>query len=172
MTFPSHLVRAVTPTRSLSSLDLSADELGHLQSIVIGIRAGSLSASSATLVLSGDTGKAALAAEAFAHDIGRRDLLHVNLGAVLSKYIGETEKNLDRIFKAAEASGAVLFFDEADALFGKRTEVKDSHDRYSNIEVSYLLQRIESFSGFVIFATTSSARPVPGRFVRYAVHLP
>ena len=71
----------------------------------------------------------------------------------MSKYIGETEKNLRKIFNAAETGGAVLFFDEADALFGKRTEVKDSHDRYANIEVGYLLQRMEQYSGLAILAT-------------------
>jgi SpoVK/Ycf46/Vps4 family AAA+-type ATPase len=72
---------------------------------------------------------------------------------VVSKYIGETEKNLRRVFDAAEQSGAILFFDEADALFGKRSEVKDSHDRYANIEVSYLLQRMEDYRGLAILAT-------------------
>lgn len=171
MTFPSHLVRMVTPVRSLSDLVLPPDELGRLQGIVSGIRSGAVSASSATLVLSGVPESAALTAEAIAHEMGR-DLLHVDLQAVMSKYIGETEKNLDRIFRAAEESGAVLFFDEADALFGKRSEVKDSHNRYANIEVTYLLQRIESFPGFVIFATKTQDKPVPGRFVRYAVKLP
>ena len=72
---------------------------------------------------------------------------------MVSKYIGETEKNLRRVFDAAEQGGAVLFFDEADALFGKRSEVKDSHDRYANIEVNYLLQRMEAYRGLAILAT-------------------
>ena len=72
---------------------------------------------------------------------------------VVSKYIGETEKNLRRVFDAAEESGAILLFDEADALFGKRSEVKDSHDRYANIEVSYLLQRMEAYRGLAILTT-------------------
>jgi SpoVK/Ycf46/Vps4 family AAA+-type ATPase len=72
---------------------------------------------------------------------------------VVSKYIGETEKNLCRLFDAAEDGGAILFFDEADALFGKRSEVKDSHDRYANIEINYLLQRIEAYRGLAILAT-------------------
>jgi SpoVK/Ycf46/Vps4 family AAA+-type ATPase len=72
---------------------------------------------------------------------------------VVSKYIGETEKNLGRVFDAAEVGGAILLFDEADALFGKRSEVKDSHDRYANIEVSYLLQRMESYRGLAILTT-------------------
>jgi SpoVK/Ycf46/Vps4 family AAA+-type ATPase len=72
---------------------------------------------------------------------------------VVSKYIGETEKNLRRLFDAAECGGAILFFDEADALFGKRSEVKDSHDRYANIEINYLLQRMEAYQGLAILAT-------------------
>ena len=81
------------------------------------------------------------------------DLYRIDLAAIVSKYIGETEKNLRRVFDAAEASGAVLLFDEADALFGKRSEVKDSHDRYANIEVSYLLQRMEAYRGLAILTT-------------------
>jgi SpoVK/Ycf46/Vps4 family AAA+-type ATPase len=81
------------------------------------------------------------------------DLYRIDLSAVVSKYIGETEKNLRRLFDAAEDGGAVLFFDEADALFGKRSEVKDSHDRYANIEINYLLQRIEGYRGLALLAT-------------------
>jgi SpoVK/Ycf46/Vps4 family AAA+-type ATPase len=80
-------------------------------------------------------------------------LYRVDLSQLISKYIGETEKNLDRLFNAAEPNGSILFFDEADALFGKRSEVKDSHDRYLNIEVDYLLQKVQSHKGLVIFAT-------------------
>src|SRR5206468_1643826 len=81
------------------------------------------------------------------------DLYRIDLSAVVSKYIGETEKNLRRVFDAAEEGGAILLFDEADALFGKRSEVKDSHDRYANIEVSYLLQRMEAHRGLSILTT-------------------
>ena len=77
---------------------------------------------------------------------------------MVSKYIGETEKNLRRVFDAAEDSGAILLFDEADALFGKRSEVKDSHDRYANIEVSYLLQRMEAYRGLAILTTNMKSR--------------
>lgn len=82
-----------------------------------------------------------------------RDVYRIDLSAVISKYIGETEKNLHLIFKQAEDQGWILFFDEADALFGKRTEVKDSHDRYANMEVSYLLQRIEDYKGLTILSS-------------------
>jgi len=81
------------------------------------------------------------------------DLYRIDLSQVVNKYIGETEKNLRRVFDAAEQGGAILLFDEADALFGKRSEVKDSHDRYANIEVSYLLQRMEAYRGLAILTT-------------------
>ncbi len=97
------------------------------------------------------TGKT-MAAEVLAREL-QLDLYRIDLSAVVSKYIGETEKNLRRVFDAAEDSGAILLFDEADALFGKRSEVKDSHDRYANIEVSYLLQRMESYRGLAILTT-------------------
>ncbi|MBU3079000.1 ATP-binding protein [Sphingomonas quercus] len=105
-----------------------------------------------------------MAAEVIAHDLDL-DLYRVDLSSVISKYIGETEQNLKRVFDAAEASGALLFFDEADALFGKRSEVKDSHDRYANIEVSYLLQRMESYSGLAILATNLKAH-IDAAFLR------
>ena len=94
---------------------------------------------------------AGAAAEALAKRLGD-EIFHVDLSAVVSQYIGETEKNLRRLFDAAVTSGAILFFDEADALFGKRSEVKDSHDRYANIEAAYLLQRIGEFKGPVILS--------------------
>ncbi|MBX3637932.1 MAG: ATP-binding protein [Rubrivivax sp.] len=101
------------------------------------------------------TGKT-MAAEAIANEAGL-DLYRIDLAGTVSKYIGETEKNLARIFDAAQASGAVLLFDEADALFGKRSEVKDSHDRYANIEIAYLLQRIESYRGLAILTTNQKS---------------
>ena len=97
------------------------------------------------------TGKT-MAAEVIANEL-RLDLYRIDLSAVINKYIGETEKNLRRVFDAAEGGGVILFFDEADALFGKRSEVKDSHDRYANIEINYLLQRLESYRGLAILAT-------------------
>lgn len=81
------------------------------------------------------------------------DVYRIDLSMVISKYIGETEKNLAKLFDEAEYKDRILFFDEADALFGKRTEVKDSHDRFANLEVSYLLQRLENYPGLVILAT-------------------
>jgi AAA+ superfamily predicted ATPase len=97
------------------------------------------------------TGKTT-AAEVLANEL-RLDIYKIDLSSVVSKYIGETEKNLRRVFDAAESGGAILLFDEADALFGKRSEVKDSHDRHANIEVSYLLQRMEAYQGLAILTT-------------------
>ncbi len=97
------------------------------------------------------TGKT-LAAEVIASALGL-GLVKVDLAGVVSKYIGETEKNLQRIFESAERSDAILFFDEADALFGKRSEVKDAHDRYANIEINFLLQRLEEYEGVVVLAS-------------------
>jgi hypothetical protein len=118
------------------------------------------------------TGKT-MAAEVLAHEL-RLDLYRIDLSQVVSKYIGETEKNLRRVFDAAEVGGAILLFDEADALFGKRSEVKDSHDRYANIEVSYLLQRIEAYRGLAILTTNlkSALDNAFLRRIRFVVDFP
>jgi SpoVK/Ycf46/Vps4 family AAA+-type ATPase len=113
------------------------------------------------------TGKT-MAAEVIAGDVGL-DLYRVDLASVVSKYIGETEKNLARVFDAAEASNAILLFDEADALFGKRSEVSDAHDRYANVEVAYLLQRVEAYDGTVLL-TTNHERNVDEAFLRRIHH--
>lgn len=118
------------------------------------------------------TGKT-MAAEVLANEL-RLDLYHIDLSRVVSKYIGETEKNLGRVFDAAEENGAILLFDEADSLFGARSEVKDSHDRYANIEVSYLLQRMEAYRGLAILTTNMRAALDPAflRRIRFAVQFP
>lgn len=118
------------------------------------------------------TGKT-LAAEILANTL-RLDLYRVDLSQIVSKYIGETEKNLRRVFDAAETSGAVLLFDEADALFGKRSDVKDSHDRYANIEVSYLLQLMESYRGLAVLTTNmkQALDPAFKRRIRFVVQFP
>jgi hypothetical protein len=118
------------------------------------------------------TGKT-MAAEVLALELGL-DLYRIDLSQVVSKYIGETEKNLARVFSAADGGGAVLLFDEADALFGKRSEVKDSHDRYANIEVSYLLQRMEAYRGLAILTTNrkSAIDPAFLRRLRFIVQFP
>jgi hypothetical protein len=118
------------------------------------------------------TGKT-MAAEVLANEL-RLDLYRIDLSSVVSKYIGETEKNLRRVFDAAEEGGAILLFDEADALFGRRSEVKDSHDRYANIEVSYLLQRMEAYRGLAILTTNlrSALDPAFLRRLRFVVLFP
>ncbi|WP_414577265.1 ATP-binding protein [Anabaena sp. CCY 9402-a] len=118
------------------------------------------------------TGKT-LAAEVLANTL-HLDVYRIDLSAVVSKYIGETEKNLRRVFDAAEGGGVILLFDEADALFGKRTEVKDSHDRHANIEVSYLLQRMESYRGLAILTTNLKASLDQAflRRIRFIVQFP
>ena len=118
------------------------------------------------------TGKT-MAAEVLAREL-RLDLYRIDLSQVVSKYIGETEKNLRRVFDAAEGGGSILLFDEADALFGKRSEVKDSHDRYANIEVSYLLQRMEGYRGLAILTTNmkSALDPAFLRRLRFVVSFP
>jgi ATPases of the AAA+ class len=99
-------------------------------------------------------------------------VFRIDLSAVVSRYIGETEKNLDRIFDHAQSANAILFFDEADALFGKRTEVNDAHDRYANVEAAYLLQRLEAHAGLAILAVRSRANIDPAflRRLRYVLH--
>ena len=118
------------------------------------------------------TGKT-MAAEILANEL-ELDLFRIDLSAVVSKYIGETEKNLRRVFDAAEEGGAVLLFDEADALFGKRSEVKDSHDRYANVEISYLLQRMEAYRGLAILTTNMKEALDPAflRRLRFVVQFP
>ncbi|MGI8856155.1 MAG: ATP-binding protein [Thermomicrobiales bacterium] len=127
---------------------------------------------SALFVGASGTGKT-MAAEVLANEL-RLDLYRIDLSSVVSKYIGETEKNLRRVFDAAEAGGAILLFDEADALFGKRSEVKDSHDRYANIEVGYLLQRMEAYRGLAILTSNlkSALDTAFYRRIRFVVPFP
>jgi ATPase family associated with various cellular activities (AAA) len=127
-----------------------------------------------SVLFAGDSGTGkTMAAEALARELGLL-LYRIDLSGVVSKYIGETEKNLRKLFDAAENGGAILFFDEADALFGKRSEVKDSHDRFANIEINYLLQRMESYRGLAILTTNmkSSLDPAFVRRLRFIVNFP
>jgi SpoVK/Ycf46/Vps4 family AAA+-type ATPase len=159
-------VSRIASLARLEDLALPADRLALLR-VVAAQRTGAV-------LLTGPSGTGkTLAAEGLAATMGR-DLMRVDLGRVVSRFIGETEKNLDRVFAMAAASSAVLFFDEADALFGKRSEVKDSHDRYANIEVSYLLQKMESFRGLVILASSQRQNIDPAflRRLRYVVDVP
>jgi hypothetical protein len=160
------LARRVRPERTWDDLVLPPDRLAQLKELAARYRNratvygdwGFRPAPSAGVVAlfagPSGTGKT-LAAEILAGDLAL-ELYKLDLAAVVSKYIGETEKNLDQVFDAAAAGNVVLFFDEADALFGKRTEVSDAHDRYANIETAYLLQRLESYDGVVVMATNLS----------------
>ncbi len=122
-----------------------------------GMRPGGGRGRGITVLFAGDSGTGkTMSAEVVARDLGL-DLYAVNLATVVDKYVGETEKNLERIFTEADGVNAVLLFDEADALFGKRSEVRDANDRYANIEVAYLLQRMETFDGIAILATNLRA---------------
>lgn len=159
------LALKIEPHYSWQELVLPEDKLAHLHEICDQLRnhyrvfgewgfGDKISHGKGLSVLfSGPSGTGkTMAAEVLANDL-ELDLYKVDLSGVVSKYIGETEKNLARIFSEAETSNALLFFDEADALFGKRTEVSDAHDRYANIETSYLLQKMEEYEGVVILAT-------------------
>lgn len=164
----AQLASKVRTVQSWSDLVLPQPTLAHLETITAAIRSRSTIyetwgfgerlgiGKGFKILFSGPSGTGkTLTAGVMARDLGW-DLYKIDLSAVVSKYIGETEKNLDRIFRAAHCSNAILFFDEADALFGKRSEVKDAHDRYANIEVAYLLQKLEEHEGVVILATNLS----------------
>ena len=165
----SSLARKLQPRYGWEDIVLPNDQRSLLLEIVNTVRqrprvldewgVGSKLASSrgVTVLFAGPpgTGKT-MAAEVISGELGL-DLYKIDLSTVVSKYIGETEKNLERIFNEAETSNAILFFDEADSLFGKRSEVKDSHDRYANIEISYLLQRMEAYDGVTMLATNLRA---------------
>ncbi len=161
--------RKIVPRYDWDDIVLPEDRMEILKELVAAVRgrpvvldtwgAGKKLVSSAgiTALFAGPpgTGKT-MAAEVIAAELGL-DLYKIDLSTVVSKYIGETEKNLEAIFSEAASSNAILFFDEADALFGKRSEVRDAHDRYANIEISYLLQRMESYDGVTILATNLRA---------------
>jgi SpoVK/Ycf46/Vps4 family AAA+-type ATPase len=164
-----NFTRSIKPTRPLSTVTLPPQIRQKLESVANSISTSTPAAN--TVLLTGTPSASAAAAETLAHSTGR-ELLRIDLGALTSKYIGETEKNLDRVLATADPSRSILFFDEADALFGKRSEVKNGHDRYANIEISYLLQRLESFSGLAIFATTSEVKPPSGKLFQHSLRLP
>ncbi|MCG1040892.1 MULTISPECIES: ATP-binding protein [Burkholderiaceae] len=163
------LAQRKTPARTFDDLILTDDVQQQLHEVLAAInqremllaqgfarKLGNATGVSALFYGDSGTGKS-MAAEVIANALGV-DLIRVDLSTVVDKYIGETEKRLARIFDLAAHDAGVLFFDEADALFGKRTETKDAHDRYANIEVSYLLQRLESYPSLVILATNHRAR--------------
>ena len=150
------LAQKIEPRATLETIPIAESQKQILNDISTHARNSRSQRGAETIVLfTGVSGSGKTnAAEVIARNL-KRDLYRVNLNKIVSKYIGETEKNLNRLFNAAESAGAILFFDEADALFGKRSEVKDSHDRYANIEVGYLLQQLEAFNGIAILATNN-----------------
>jgi AAA+ superfamily predicted ATPase len=182
----AQVARQVEPRARWTDLVLPADQMAQLREICDQARyrhvvlgdwgfARRLSLGKGLNVLfSGPpgTGKT-MAAEVIANEL-ELDLYKIDLSQVVSKYIGETEKNLDRVFAAAESASAILFFDEADALFGKRSEVKDSHDRYANVEISYLLQKMEEYEGVAILATNlrQNLDAAFQRRLAFTVHFP
>jgi hypothetical protein len=171
------LAQRIEPKAGWDDLVLGADQLDSLREIAIHVRGrglvqgqwGFAERSSRGLGISAlfegpsGTGKT-MAAEVLAGELNL-DLYRIDLSQVVSKYIGETEKNLRRVFDAAESGGVILLFDEADALFGKRSEVKDSHDRYANIEIGYLLTRMEAYRGLAIL-TTNAREAIDTAFMR------
>ncbi len=165
----SNLAHKIEPRYTWQDIILPPDQMELLKEIITtvlhraqvldqwGVGEKLASSQGVTVLFAGPpgTGKT-MAAEIIASALGL-DLYKIDLSTIVSKYIGETEKNLERIFNEASSSNAILFFDEADALFGKRSEVRDSHDRYANIETSYLLQRMEAYDGVTILATNLRA---------------
>jgi hypothetical protein len=162
------LVRRVTPAASFSDIVVTDGQMRDLLEVLNRVRTralvrttwgmgGSHRSRGVTCLFAGPSGTGkTLAAEVLAGELGV-DLYAIDLSQVVDKYIGETEKNLDRIFSGGEGVNGLLFFDEADALFGKRSDVRDAHDRHANIEVAYLLQRMEQFDGVAVLATNMQA---------------
>ena len=169
------------PTRNWEDLVLDPDRTERLREVVARCRHkrkvygtwgfSALPSAGVVGLFSGPSGTGkTLAAEIIAGELSL-DLYKVDLAALVSKWVGETEKNLAQVFSAAEASNVALFFDEADAIFGKRSEVSDAHDRYANIEVAYLLQRLERYEGLVLMATNLVTNIDPAFQRRVHVHV-
>jgi hypothetical protein len=166
----------VLPAPEMKLIDQIADQVRHLSMVYDdwGVREAAGRGLGLGVLFAGESGTGkTFAAEVLAASL-QLDLYRIDLSAVVDKYIGETEKNLRRLFDAAEDGGCILLFDEADALFGKRSEVKDSHDRYANIQVNYLLQRVESFRGLAILTTNrkSALDTAFLRRLRFVVNFP
>jgi SpoVK/Ycf46/Vps4 family AAA+-type ATPase len=182
----AELAQKITPNYSWDDIVLPTDRLEQLREICNYVKYRSLVyhqwgfdrklslGKGLNVLFAGPSGTGkTMAADIMAGELGL-DLFKIDLSTVVSKYIGETEKNLARIFAEAETSNSILFFDEADALFGKRSEIRDSHDRYANIEISYLLQKMEEYEGVAILAT-NLRKNMDDAFVRrmhYTVDFP
>jgi hypothetical protein len=174
------LISQIKPHYTWKQLNLPKAKLVMLNDIVAQVRTKSAKADGRLANLNilalftgvGITNKR-IAVECIAKDLGL-DLYRIELSLVVSKYIGETEKNLGRLFDTAKDGGAILFFDEADALFGKRSETKDSHDKYESMAIKYLIQRIKTYTGFIILATKTkdAVHPPLMRRPQYVVDFP
>ncbi len=160
------LTRRIRPRKSWDDLVLAPDRLAQVREVLVRVRHRSqvyenwgfrpVPSAGVLALFAGPSGTGkTMSAEIIAGELGL-DMFKIDLSALVSKYIGETEKNLERVFSAAEGGGVVLVFDEADAVFGKRTKVSDAQDRYANIETSYLLQRLESYDGLVVLTSNLS----------------
>ena len=163
----------LNPVATWSDLALPDTDLDLLRQVVDQVRRKPHPIG-VTALFAGESRTAKIqAAEVLATHL-RRTLYHIDLGAVVSKHVGETEKNLGRIFDAVAGSGAILYFDEADALFGRRSGVRDSHDRYANINIDCLLQRLEGYDGLTILATNmkSNLDPAFTRRLRFVITFP
>lgn len=182
----ARLARRVPAVHSLADLVLPDDTLERIVAVIgaiqhmdlvhseWGLGADGRSAGGLAILFQGPSGTGKTMTASVAAAEAGLDLYHINLSSIVSKYIGETEKNLETIFRAARRASAVLMFDEADAIFGKRSEVKDAHDRYANIETAYLLQRIEEHDGPVVLAT-NLAKNIDQAFARrltYVIEFP
>jgi len=182
----SELAQQITPKANLNNLVLPEREKQQLRDIIIhvaqrpkvyedwGFEDQNNRGLGISALFSGSSGTGkTMAAEVIAQEL-HLDLFRIDLSAVVNKYIGETEKNLSKLFDTAEDTGAILFFDEADALFGKRTEIKDSHDRHANIEINYLLQRMENYCGLAILATNMRETLDPAfiRRLKFIINFP
>jgi SpoVK/Ycf46/Vps4 family AAA+-type ATPase len=169
----TNLAARIDPTGRLADVALTEQTRRELTGVLESIRSArslpdgqrAAGASAMTVLFHGPSGtEKTTAALALASELGS-PVMRIDVSALVSKYIGETEKRLDAVFRDAQQASAVLLFDEADALFGKRSEVKDSHDRYANVDISYLLQRLEAYEGLAIL-TTNSRQNLDAAFLR------
>ena len=167
------LTQKIEPRGGLEALALTGSQRAVLEDILGHARQRGGSSGEGTVILftGADSAEKAVAAAALAKEL-QRELYRVDLNKVVGKYIGETEKNLRLLLSAAEPAQAILFFDEADALFGKRSEVKDAHDRYANIEINYLLQRLESYRGISILTSNDEQQIEALSRIRHIIGFP
>jgi len=169
MPFPPQILQRVRPLTPLSRLPLKPCALKDLHTIASDLR-DFIPGPHIALFLGSDRISPALAAEALAHEV-HRDLLRLDLG-LLTAYVGDTQQDLNHLIHTTQPQESILFFDEADALFGRRSTIRDDHDRYAPLDIDSLLRRLQDFPGLSILGTNSVTNPHPGIDIRYTVHLP